>query len=114
MSTKLLDAVATMNQAVTIAFGLFLIIGGYMGFQKTQSLPSLAGGVVTGLIIIVSILRKLRLAVLLTTAFVCGFFALRYFRTGKMFPAGLGAGAGFSVGLLNLAVYSGSREKKDK
>ena len=114
--SRLYDIVSSVNQAVSLGFALFLIVGGSAGFYFAKSMPSLLGGSATGIILIIASLRNprsaaSRAAILLTTAFVSGFFSIRYFRTGKVFPAAFGAGAGFSVAALNLALILASAPK---
>ncbi len=121
MSGKLFQVVSALTQALTLSLALFLAVGGCMGFYFAQSLPSLIGGLTSGALLAAASLKNprsatSRAAVLLTTTFVSGFFSLRYLRTGKTFPAGLGAGACASVALLQLVLLSAGAggQKKPK
>ena len=113
------EVVSALNQALTLAFALFLVTGGVAGYLFAKSLPSLLGGGSAGVVLCVASLWKPRSAtsrvtVLLTTAFICGFFALRYLKSQKVFPAGFGAAAALSVAVLNLTLLVPKRSQKNK
>ena len=117
--TRLYQVVSAISQTLTLSFGVFLIVGGAAGFHFAKSVPSLAGGGISGLILLVASLKNprslaSRVAVLLTTGFLSGFFFFRYLRTGKTFPAGLGAGAGLGVAVLNLTLLFASTKSIEK
>ena len=124
--TRLNEIISAMSQALTLAFALFLVLGGSMGFYFAHSIPSLVGGLSTGLILTFASLKSprstpSRVTVALTSFFVSGFFFFRFLRTKKTFPAGIGAGAAFGVGLLNtvLIILSAAKDtdktkKKDQ
>src|SRR6266446_1366087 len=78
-----------------IVFGVLTIAGGIIGYVKAGSLPSIVAGSITGvLLLIASSLLPQHRAVGLTTALVISLvlaaqFVPKFFRTGRMMPAGL-------------------------
>jgi uncharacterized membrane protein (UPF0136 family) len=78
-----------------IIFGALTIIGGIIGYVKAGSLPSIVAGSITGVLLLIAgwLLPQHR-AVGLTTALVISLvlaaqFVPKFFRTGRMMPAGL-------------------------
>lgn len=78
-----------------LVFGALTIIGGVIGYVKAGSVPSIVAGAITGVLLLIagSLLSQHRAAGL-ATAFVvslllAGQFIPKFFRTGKMMPAGL-------------------------
>ena len=107
---QLSPAFIAIARALTLGFGLFLIAGGSFGYLHQGSLPSLIAGWSFGLLIFTSSLRNPesvmnKLIVILASAFVAGFFTLRFVKTGKAYPAGYGALAGAAITALNAAIY---------
>lgn len=91
-----------MNAAVaaTIFYGVVAIVGGLIGYLKTQSTASVISGSISGVILILAGVATLLglpwglfLAVTITALLVI-FFAARYSRTRKFMPAGLMSGLG--------------------
>ncbi|KAJ7963840.1 Protein FATTY ACID EXPORT like [Quillaja saponaria] len=88
----------------TIPYGLLLVGGGIFGYAKKGSIPSLAGGAGTGLVLILAGYISLKafqkrknsyLALIIET--VCAgiltwAMGQRYMQTSKIMPAGLVAG----------------------
>jgi uncharacterized membrane protein (UPF0136 family) len=78
-----------------IIFGALTIIGGVIGYVKAGSLPSIIAGSITGILLVIagSILPQHRMAGLATAFIVslllAGQFVPKFFRTGKMMPAGM-------------------------
>ena len=86
--------------------GLFLLVGGLMGYLKGKSTLSLALGLILGLPLSVASLRSDGDRVALVASFLAtGFFGYRFYQTQNMFPAGYGAIAGIVTSLLNCVVY---------
>jgi uncharacterized membrane protein (UPF0136 family) len=95
-------------QAVFVIYAFLLLIGGYIGFAKAGSRPSLIAGILSGFAAL--------MAVYLTTKspglglgtgaamalLLAGFFAYRFLKTRKFMPAGLLAV--LSVAVLVLSV----------
>jgi uncharacterized membrane protein (UPF0136 family) len=78
-----------------IIFGALTIIGGVIGYVKAGSLPSIVAGSITGVLLLIagSLLPQHR-AIGLTTALIISLvlaaqFVPKFFRTGRMMPAGL-------------------------
>jgi uncharacterized membrane protein (UPF0136 family) len=78
-----------------IIFGALTIIGGVIGYVRAGSLPSVIAGSITGVLLLIagSLLPQHR-AVGLTTALIISLvlaaqFVPKFFRTGRMMPAGL-------------------------
>jgi uncharacterized membrane protein (UPF0136 family) len=78
-----------------IIFGALTIIGGVIGYVKAGSLPSIIAGSITGvLLLIAALLLPQHRAIGLTTALIISLvlaaqFVPKFFRTGRMMPAGL-------------------------
>jgi uncharacterized membrane protein (UPF0136 family) len=78
-----------------IIFGLLTIAGGIIGYVKAGSVPSIIAGVITGILLIVAafLLPEHRVAGLATALIVSILltvqFAPKFFRTGKVMPAGV-------------------------
>jgi len=78
-----------------LIFGALTIIGGVIGYVKAGSVPSIVAGAITGILLLIAgwILPNNRM-VGLVMAFVVSLllaiqFAPKFFRTGKVMPAGL-------------------------
>jgi len=83
------------TQIYFFVFGALTIIGGVIGFAKAHSVPSIVAGAITGILLLVAgwILPNNRM-VGLVMAFVVSLllaaqFIPKFFRTGKVMPAGL-------------------------
>jgi uncharacterized membrane protein (UPF0136 family) len=78
-----------------IIFGLLTIVGGIIGYVKAGSVASIIAGAITGILLIVAafLLPEHRVAGLATALIVslllAGQFAPKFFRTGKIMPAGV-------------------------
>jgi uncharacterized membrane protein (UPF0136 family) len=78
-----------------IIFGALTIIGGVIGYVKAGSLPSIIAGSITGVLLLVAgLLLPQHRALGLTTALIISLvlaaqFVPKFFRTGRMMPAGL-------------------------
>jgi uncharacterized membrane protein (UPF0136 family) len=78
-----------------LIFGALTIIGGVIGYVKAQSVPSIVAGTITGILLLVAgwILPTNRTAGLVTALIVslllAAQFIPKFFRTGKVMPAGL-------------------------
>jgi uncharacterized membrane protein (UPF0136 family) len=78
-----------------IIFGLLTIVGGIIGYVKAGSMASIIAGAITGILLIVAafLLPEHRVAGLATALIVslllAGQFAPKFFRTGKVMPAGV-------------------------
>jgi uncharacterized membrane protein (UPF0136 family) len=78
-----------------LIFGALTILGGIIGYVKAGSLPSIIAGAITGVLLLVAgwILPTHRVAGLLTALIVslllAGQFIPKFFRTGKVMPAGV-------------------------
>jgi uncharacterized membrane protein (UPF0136 family) len=77
-----------------IVFGVLTIAGGIVGYVKAGSVASIIAGSISGLLLLISgfILPQHRLAGLviglIISLLLAGQFAPKFFRTGKMMPAG--------------------------
>ncbi|KAL4335925.1 hypothetical protein GQ457_07G013560 [Hibiscus cannabinus] len=88
----------------TIPYGLILVAGGVIGYLKKGSIASLAGGVGTGLVLILAGYLSLKafekkknsyFALVLetvTAAVLSWIMGQRYYQTSKIMPAGIVAG----------------------
>ncbi|OAY55059.1 protein FATTY ACID EXPORT 5 [Manihot esculenta] len=99
----------------TIPYGLILMVGGLVGYIKKRSMASLAGGVGTGLLLVLAGFLSLKafdkrknsyLALVIET--VCAaaltfIMGQRYMQTSKIMPAGIIAG--ISVLMTGFYVY---------
>jgi uncharacterized membrane protein (UPF0136 family) len=78
-----------------LVFGALTIIGGIIGYVKAGSVPSIVAGAITGVLLLVagSLLPQHRAAGLATALVVslllAAQFVPKFFRTGKIMPAGL-------------------------
>ena len=78
-----------------IIFGVLTIAGGTMGYVKAGSVASIIAGAITGILLLVAafLLPEHRVAGLATALIVsvllAAQFAPKFFRTGKVMPAGL-------------------------
>ncbi|HVI81170.1 MAG TPA: TMEM14 family protein [Chthoniobacterales bacterium] len=76
-----------------LIFGALTIIGGIIGYVKAQSVPSIAAGAITGVLLLVAgyILPEHRAAGLITALVVSFLLAAQFvpklIRTGKVMPA---------------------------
>ena len=112
------QSIIAVAHALTIAHGIFLIIGGTSAYLSLGSKPSLIAGWVCGLPMVLGSFansHRSRLLVLLSGAFVGAFFTYRFVTSWKLFPAGLGAGAAISLTVLNFVLFlkSGRPYKKN-
>jgi uncharacterized membrane protein (UPF0136 family) len=84
---------------LTIFYGIFILIGGIIGYVKAGSLASLAMGVIFGALLIGSAFwrRWGRVLALISTLFLDVFFTFRYLSTGKFNPPGVLALVSFAV-----------------
>ncbi|KAI3456942.1 hypothetical protein Pfo_013605 [Paulownia fortunei] len=88
----------------TIPYGLLLVCGGVIGYVKKGSTASLAGGLGTGLLLVLAGYLSLQafhkrrnsyFALILETAIAAiltWIMGQRYMKTGKIMPAGIVAG----------------------
>jgi uncharacterized membrane protein (UPF0136 family) len=78
-----------------LIFGALTIIGGVIGYVKAQSVPSIVAGTITGILLLVAswILPTNRtaglVAALIVSLLLAAQFIPKFFRTGKVMPAGL-------------------------
>jgi uncharacterized membrane protein (UPF0136 family) len=99
---RFLDIVARI---LSVALGLYLSVGGTMGFIKAKSLISLLAGIALGLpLVISSFLPSGQRTALIASSVAAGFFGSRYAQTGQLFPSGYGAVASVLVALLNCTI----------
>lgn len=84
-----------ITSLIVIVYAVLVIVGGVFGFVKATSRPSLIGGLIGGLALLIAgwgISRGqvwgLQAALVLTFALLV-FFAIRYFRTRAFMPGGL-------------------------
>ena len=84
-----------MAAVVTVLYGLMVLAGGVIGYLQAKSLPSLASGVVFGLVLLVAgwfawggsgaaVYVSIGAALVLAL-----FFAYRFTSTGKLMPGGM-------------------------
>ncbi|CAN8303027.1 unnamed protein product [Cochlearia groenlandica] len=85
----------------TIPYGMFLMIGGFIGYMKKGSIASLAGGAGTGFLVVLVGFVSLKsfhkkknsyLAIVMQTVIAAGLtfvMGQRYMLTQKIIPAGL-------------------------
>lgn len=80
---------------LVLAYGLFIFLGGMIGFAKAHSMASLISGILFAVIIIVSAVAMLKdyragfYAALATSGFLTAFFVCRFTSSYKFMPAGL-------------------------
>jgi uncharacterized membrane protein (UPF0136 family) len=78
-----------------VIFGLLTIAGGIIGYFKAGSVASIIAGTITGVLLIVAafLLPEHRVAGLATgliiSVLLAGQFVPKFFRTGKIMPAGM-------------------------
>jgi uncharacterized membrane protein (UPF0136 family) len=78
-----------------LIFGVLTIAGGIIGYVKAGSTPSIIAGSITGILLIVAALllpghRLAGLAIgLIVSLVLAAQFVPKFFRTGRMMPAGL-------------------------
>ncbi len=86
-----------MNAATiaTIIYAILLLLGGIMGYVSAKSKPSLISGVISGLLLCVTIILQLQQIALglilakIITGFLVLVFMIRLWKTRKFMPAGL-------------------------
>ncbi len=92
-----------VTATIVCAYGLILLIGGWMGHATSGSMPSLICGAIFGILMllcswgIATGKTFAGIAALVLTFILDGFFTFRFAKTLKFFPAGL-------MSLLSLAV----------
>ncbi|HEY4832202.1 MAG TPA: TMEM14 family protein [Waddliaceae bacterium] len=92
------------NGAVVLIYGILVLLGGLIGYLAKGSLASLFSGSLCGALLIASALGIFRTSVLafftaLGISSILGiFFAIRYYVTGSIVPAG-------GMALLSLIVF---------
>lgn len=80
---------------IALIYGILAIVGGIVGYLKARSLPSLISGIVSGLLLIIGVLRAAQgivsglwvakiVALVLVVVFI-----IRLVKTKKFMPAGL-------------------------
>ena len=91
-----------LNRLFTFGLGMYLSVGGTMGFIRGKSLVSLMAGIVLAVPLILSSFRSAGQKSAMYASFLAaGFFAVRYYQTEKLFPGGYGLIASLFVSLLN-------------
>ena len=92
--------------ASVIIYGLLVLIGGLMGYNKAGSKVSLISGVLSGLLLISAAIMQLQglawglILARLVTAILVVVFAMRLLKTRKFMPAGLMLGIGVAVSVI--------------
>ena len=82
-----------VNAYVAIAYGVFIFVGGLMGYAMANSMPSLIMGTLAALFVIgcgISMLqgrRPAQVGAFAASLILCAFFFYRFLRTGLLFPA---------------------------
>jgi uncharacterized membrane protein (UPF0136 family) len=82
-----------MNAYVVMVYGLFIFVGGLMGYAMANSIPSLVMGSLAALFVIgcgISMLqgkRPAQVGAFVAALVLCSFFCYRFLRTGMVFPA---------------------------
>jgi uncharacterized membrane protein (UPF0136 family) len=97
-----------MNLAIVaaIAYGILTLVGGIVGYLKSQSQVSLISGIVTGLLLLLSAFLQLQgnpgglLLARIVTLILIAVFAVRFAKTRKVMPAGIMIIAGAIVLIL--------------
>ncbi|MFM1802245.1 MAG: hypothetical protein RJA81_1597 [Planctomycetota bacterium] len=83
---------------ILLIYAMLLVAGGWIGYLKAKSKPSLIAGHVSGLLIIVSILIMIKggqlapggcILASLTAFLLTIFFGKRFAKTRKLMPAGM-------------------------
>ena len=78
-----------------LIFGALTIVGGVIGYVKAGSVPSIIAGAITGILLLVAgwILPNNRMVglvmALIVSLLLAAQFVPKFFRTGKIMPAGL-------------------------
>lgn len=94
---------------VVVLFGILTALGGFIGYKAANSIPSLIGGFVAGLLLLASGLGMMKKSVLgyftacLVSALLLFFFGYRFLSSGKIAPAGVMALASLGVFILLIA-----------
>lgn len=85
----------TLGIVAAVAYGIFAIIGGIIGYRKANSNVSLISGIISGLLLIIAAFVHLQgqtwgltLAAVVTAVLIV-FFGFRLAKTRKFMPAGL-------------------------
>lgn len=84
-----------MAAYVVLTYGILVIAGGFMGYAKAKSKPSLIAGGIFGVIVIIAALLMLKLnpigsyLALAASVFLLLFFSRRFSATKKFMPSGL-------------------------
>jgi uncharacterized membrane protein (UPF0136 family) len=89
------SAIMGASKIYFLIFGVLTIAGGIIGYVKASSTPSIIAGSIAGLLLILAALllpehRAAGLAVgLIISLLLAAQFIPKFFRTGKMMPAGM-------------------------
>ena len=103
-----------VTRLLSFALGLYLSVGGTMGFVHAKSIASLVTGIVFGIpLVLTATLGCGQKAALIASAMAAGFFGSRYSQNHEMFPAGYGAIASVVVALLNCMLLPDTSVKRD-
>ncbi|MFQ5865498.1 MAG: TMEM14 family protein [bacterium] len=84
-----------MASYIILAYGILVLVGGILGYVKSQSLPSIISGGIFGLLIIASAILMLKgmavgtYSALVISVFLAAFFLYRFIGSHKFMPAGL-------------------------
>ncbi|MFQ6112980.1 MAG: TMEM14 family protein [bacterium] len=84
-----------MASYIILAYGVLVLVGGILGYVKSQSLPSIISGVIFGILIILSAAIMLKgmavgtYSALIISAFLAVFFTYRFIVSHAFMPAGL-------------------------
>ena len=93
----------TITEIIIIAYGLLLLVGGFMGY-KAGSKVSLIMGTVSGLLVFVGVYwshlspKNSYFYLAIVSAVLIGAFLQRYVKTKKFMPGGL-------LGLISLIIF---------
>jgi len=84
-----------LSRVYFIIFGLLTIAGGVIGYLKARSIPSITAGSIAGVLLLITAFllpehrtSALMVALLLSLLLLVQ-FAPKFFRTGKVMPAGV-------------------------
>jgi uncharacterized membrane protein (UPF0136 family) len=90
----------SISSIVAIAYGLLAAVGGVFGYVNARSKPSLVSGLISGALLMAGGVAQAQglgwgwpLSLVITIVLVI-VFAVRFWRTRKLMPAGLMIGAG--------------------
>ena len=72
-----------------IVFGILLILGGFFGYTKAGSKPSLIAGTVSGLLILLGVYLHSLALIFIVSVLLVGAFIARLKKTKKFMPSGL-------------------------